>query len=43
MSTHRSDVLIIGGSGRSGSTLMMRVLGSLQGYFSVGELKHFEE
>lgn len=43
MSTHRSDVLIIGGSGRSGSTLMMRVLGSLQGYFSVGELNHIWE
>ena len=32
------DVVYIGGSGRSGSTLVLRLLGSLDGVFPVGEL-----
>ena len=37
-SATRSRVLLIGATGRSGSTLVSRVLGSLPGAFSVGEL-----
>ena len=33
-------VLFIGGYGRSGSTLLDRVLGSIDGFVSVGELRH---
>lgn len=33
-------VLFIGGYGRSGSTLLDRVLGSTEGFFSAGELRH---
>lgn len=33
-------VLFIGGYGRSGSTLLDRVLGGVDGLFSVGELRH---
>jgi len=37
-------VLFIGGYGRSGSTLLDRVLGQVPGFLSVGELRHvFEE
>jgi hypothetical protein len=37
-------VLFIGGYGRSGSTLLDRVLGQVPGFFSVGELRHvFQE
>ncbi|HEX4751684.1 MAG TPA: hypothetical protein VH268_02210 [Solirubrobacterales bacterium] len=37
-------VLFIGGYGRSGSTLLDRVLGQIPGFFSVGELRHvFQE
>lgn len=33
-------VLFIGGYGRSGSTLLDRVLGQIDGFFSAGELRH---
>lgn len=33
-------VLFIGGYGRSGSTLLDRVLGEVDGFFSAGELRH---
>lgn len=33
-------ILYIGGSGRSGSTLLLRMLGQLDGFLSVGELWH---
>lgn len=33
-------VIFIGGYGRSGSTLLDRMLGQFDGFFSVGELKH---
>lgn len=33
-------VLFIGGYGRSGSTLLDRILGQIPGFFSVGELRH---
>jgi hypothetical protein len=33
-------VLFIGGYGRSGSTLLERVLGEVDGFFSAGELRH---
>jgi hypothetical protein len=37
-------VLFIGGYGRSGSTVLDRVLGQIPGFFSVGELRHlFQE
>jgi hypothetical protein len=37
-------VLFIGGYGRSGSTLLDRVLGQVPGFLSVGELRHvFQE
>jgi hypothetical protein len=40
----RLKVLFIGGYGRSGSTLLDRVLGQIPGFFSVGELRHvFQE
>lgn len=35
-----TKVLFIGGYGRSGSTLLDRVLGGVDGLFSVGELRH---
>lgn len=34
------DVVYIGGLGRSGSTLLDRALGSLPGFFAVGEMMH---
>ena len=34
-------IVYIGGAGRSGSTLLDRLLGQVDGFFSVGELKHF--
>ncbi len=40
---HRSDrttVLYIGGCGRSGSTLLDRMMGEVPGFFSVGEVVH---
>ncbi len=36
----RSKVLFIGGSGRNGSTLLASVLGQIQGFCSVGELRY---
>jgi hypothetical protein len=33
-------VLFIGGYGRSGSTMLDRVLGGVEGFFSAGELRH---
>jgi hypothetical protein len=41
MSTHRRPtVLLVGGSGRSGSTLLDRLLGELPGFVAVGELRY---
>ena len=40
MTTGRIKVLFLGGHGRSGSTLLDRLLGQLPGYFSVGELRN---
>lgn len=37
---HAPKVLFIGGYGRSGSTLLDRVLGRTEGFFSAGELRH---
>ena len=39
----RPKVLYIGGSGRSGSTLMARLLGDVDGFVSVGELRYVWE
>ena len=39
----RPRVLFIGGSGRSGSTLMARLLGDVDGFVSVGELRYVWE
>jgi hypothetical protein len=36
-------VLLIAGPGRSGSTLIERILGNQEGYFSVGEARYFWE
>lgn len=36
-------VLFIGGYGRSGSTLLDRVLGQIEGFFSGGEIRHMWE
>lgn len=38
MSGARAKVLYIAGSGRTGSTILDRILGQLDGFFSVGEL-----
>lgn len=38
MDKTKIDVLVISGSGRSGSTLLLRVLGSLDGFCAIGEL-----
>ncbi|HET6464337.1 MAG TPA: sulfotransferase [Nitrospiria bacterium] len=43
MSDHRIKVLYIGGSSRTGSTLFDRLLGQIDGFFSVGELRHIWE
>ena len=40
MSTRPIKVLYIGGSGRSGSTLLDNILGQIDGFFSVGELQY---
>lgn len=37
------DVVFIGGYGRSGSTLLHRLLGSIPGFVAVGELRHVWE
>lgn len=39
MSDNKVKVLFIGGYGRSGSTLFDRMLGQIEGFFSIGELK----
>lgn len=39
----RLPVLFIGGFGRSGSTLLERVMGQLSGYVAVGELVHLPQ
>jgi Sulfotransferase family len=38
--TRRPTVLLIGGTGRSGSTLLDRLLGELPGFVAVGELRY---
>lgn len=38
--SHKVKVLFVGGYGRSGSTLLDRLLGQVDGVFSVGELRH---
>lgn len=43
MKTERIGVLFIGGYSRSGSTLLDRMLGQIQGFCSVGELKYIWE
>lgn len=43
MNVPRPRVLYIGGSGRSGSTLMARLLGEVDGFVSVGELRYVWE
>jgi hypothetical protein len=43
MSDNRIKVLYIGGSSRTGSTLFDRLLGQIDGFFSVGELRHIWE
>lgn len=41
--TDRVTVLYVGGSGRSGSTLLDNILGQLDGFFSCGELRYVWE
>lgn len=43
MQATKVNVLVISGSGRSGSTLMSRILGSLDGYCAIGELNNIWE
>lgn len=43
MSRKKIKVLYIAGSGRSGSTLLERVIGQIEGFFPVGELKYVWE
>lgn len=43
MGKNKIDVLVISGSGRSGSTLLLRVLGSLDGFCAIGELNNLWE
>jgi len=40
VSKEKVKVVFIGGYGRSGSTLLDRLLGQVEGFFSVGELRH---
>ena len=40
MSKEKAKVVFIGGYGRSGSTLLDRMLGQVEGFFSAGELGH---
>ncbi|BBL81900.1 sulfotransferase [Thermus thermophilus] len=40
MSQEKVKVVFIGGYGRSGSTLLDRMLGQVEGFVSVGELRH---
>lgn len=41
--SERLTILYIGGYGRSGSTLLERILGQVPGFFSAGELRHIWE
>jgi hypothetical protein len=41
--SEKIKVVFIGGSGRSGSTLIDRILGEIEGFFSVGELRYIWE
>lgn len=43
MSRSKLKVIFIGGSGRSGSTLLDRILGQIEGFFSLGEMYHIWE
>lgn len=43
MNDGRITVLYIGGSSRTGSTLLDRLFGQINGYFSVGEIRHLWE
>ena len=43
MSDQRIKVLYIGGSSRTGSTLLDRLFGQIDGFFSVGEIRHLWE
>ncbi len=43
MSESELKVIFIGGSGRSGSTLLDRILGQIEGFFSLGEMYHIWE
>lgn len=43
MIDNRIKVLYIGGSSRTGSTLLDRLFGQIDGYFSVGEIRHLWE
>jgi len=38
--TEKVKVLFIGGAGRSGTTLLDLILGQVEGFFAVGELRH---
>ena len=40
MSDHRSKILFIAGIGRSGSTLLSRMLAQIEGFQAMGELHH---
>jgi len=43
MSDNKIKILYVGGSSRTGSTLFDRLLGQIDGFFSVGELRHIWE
>lgn len=43
MNENKVKVLYITGSGRSGSTILQNILGQIDGYFSVGELRYVWE
>ena len=43
MDENKLKVIFIGGSGRSGSTLLDLILGQIEGFFSLGEMYHIWE
>lgn len=43
MNDNKIKILYVGGSSRTGSTLLDRLLGQIDGFFSVGELRHIWE
>lgn len=43
MNNEKIKVLFIGGSGRSGSTILQNILGQIDGFFSIGEIRHIWE